>query len=82
MRRYSFDLRDENGVVADDEGIHLSTLDAVQDEAAHALADFVRDETRRSILDFSLARQLEIEVRDDGGAVMNVKFSFEIKRLQ
>jgi hypothetical protein len=82
MRRYFFDLHDENGVVADDEGIQLSTLEAVQDEAAHALADFVRDEARRSILDFSLARQLEIQVRDDDGAVMNVKFSFEIKRLQ
>jgi hypothetical protein len=44
MRRYFFDLRDENGVVTDDEGIQLSTLEAVQDEAAHALSL----ETRRA----------------------------------
>jgi hypothetical protein len=82
MRRYFFDLRDENGVVTDDEGIQLSTLEAVQDEAAHALADFVRDEARRFNSHDSLVRQLEIEVRDDNGAVMKVKFSFEIARPQ
>ena len=81
MRRYFFDLRDENGVVTDDEGIQLSTLEAVQAEVAHALADFVRDEARRFNSHDSLVRQLEIEVRDDNGAVMKVKFSFEIARL-
>jgi hypothetical protein len=82
MRRYFFDLHDEGGVVTDDEGIQLSTLEAVQDEAAHALADFARDEARRFNADAGVVRQLEIEVRDDDGAVMNVKFSFEIKRRQ
>jgi hypothetical protein len=54
----------------------------VQDEAAHALSDFARDEARRFNPDNGQTRQLEIEVRDDDGAVMNVRFSFEIKRQQ
>ncbi|WP_223967764.1 hypothetical protein [Bradyrhizobium sp. RD5-C2] len=82
MRRYFFDLRDEQGVVSDDEGMLFSTLEAVQDEAARALGDFARDEVRRVSPDGGSARQLTIEVRDEVGAVMHATFSFEIKRLQ
>jgi hypothetical protein len=82
VRRYFFDLRDDKGVIADDEGLLFSTLEAVQDEAARALGDFARDETRRADLDAGHVHQMAIEVRDERGPVMRAKFSFEIKRLQ
>jgi hypothetical protein len=81
MNRYFFDLRDEHGVVADEQGILLPSLEAVQDEAARAIGDLARDEVRRIKADASEARQLAVEVRDDTGAVMHAKFSCEIKRL-
>jgi hypothetical protein len=80
MPRYFFDFREEDGVVVDNEGVQLATLEAVQDEAAHSLADFARDEARRFNPNTDLVRQLGIEVRHDDGAVMNVKCSFEIRR--
>jgi hypothetical protein len=83
MRRYFFDLRDEQGIVPDEEGMVFSNLDAVQDEAARTLADIARDEARRIKPPDALhVRQLTIEVRDDHGPVMHATFSFEIKRLQ
>ena len=82
MNRYFFDLRDEGGVVADEEGILLPSLEAVQDETARALGDLARDEVRRIKADAPEARQLAVEVRDDTGAVMHAIFSLEIKRLQ
>ena len=57
----------------------LSTLDTVQDEAARALA--ARDEVRATDGN-GLTRDLAIEFRDDNGAVMRVKFTFQIERLQ
>ena len=55
------------------------TLDAMQDEAARALA--ARDEVRATDGN-GLTRDLAIEFRDDNGAVMRVKFTFQIERLQ
>ena len=77
-----FRSADEDGVVADEQGILLPSLEAVQDEAARAIGDLARDEVRRIKADASEVRQLAVEVRDDTGAVMHAKFSFEIKRLQ
>ena len=81
MRRYFFDVRDGDGVIPDEEGVVLSNLDAVQDEAARALADMARDEVRATNSK-GLMRDLAIDVRDDNGAVMRVKFTFQIERLQ
>jgi hypothetical protein len=80
MRRYFFDVRDGEGIIPDEEGMELPTLDAVQDEATHALADMARDKVRSTNGDG--ARHLNIQVRDDNGPVMRAKFSFEIERLQ
>ena len=76
-----FDVSDADGVIPDEEGMVLSTLDAVQDEAARALADMAKDEVRATSGN-GLTRDLAIEVRDDNGAVMRVKFTFQIERLQ
>jgi hypothetical protein len=58
MNRYFFDLRDEDGVVADEQGVLLPSLEAVQDEAARAIDDLARDEVRRIKADASEVRQL------------------------
>lgn len=80
MARYFFDIRDGDELLADDEGIDLLTMDAVQDEAARALAELARDEVPLS--GNGPARRMAIEVRDSHGPVMNATFSFEIMRLQ
>ena len=43
MRRYYFDLRDDRGLLVDDEGLECRDRQAVQAEAARALADMARD---------------------------------------
>ena len=53
-------------------------MEAAQDEAARTLGDMARDAA--VTIAGSGAQQMEIEVRDDDGAVMVVRFSFEISR--
>jgi hypothetical protein len=77
MNRYFFDLRDQHGIVPDEEGLFLASLDAVQEEAARTLGDIAREP-----MNALQVRQLSIEVRDDHGPVLCAKFSFEVKRLQ
>jgi hypothetical protein len=62
MRRYFFDMLDGGKVVPDEEGMNLSSLDAVQDEAAYALADMARDQVRASakVKELGLAYALNI----------------------
>lgn len=59
MRRYYFDLRDDNGLFVDDEGLECRDVSAVQAEAARALADMARDvePTHRLMSDRSPRRQ-------------------------
>jgi len=78
MARYYFDLRDGDGLAPDDEGLELSCFARVQEEAARSLADMARDTIRNDHngADHSMA----IEVRDDNGPLLQVKFSFEINR--
>ena len=79
MPRYYFDIRDGNGVSVDEEGIELRDMQAVQEEAARSLADMARDEVR-SVKDPTKNRRLAIEVRDDDGPILEVKFTFEIDK--
>lgn len=81
MGRYFFDLRDGETLISDEEGMELTTLEAVQDEAARALTDMAKDEVRIAA-GSGLTCDLGIEVRDEFGPVLLAKFSFEIKRLQ
>ena len=81
MPLYYFDLRDDDKVVPDEEGTELSSMDEVQNEAAFALADMLRDQLPAANGN-GLARDLIIEVRDSGGPVMRARFLFEIPRLQ
>ena len=79
MALYYFDLRDGEELALDEEGLELRTMRAVQEEAARALAGFAYDAAR---LDGAQSQQMAIEVRDEDGPVMEVKFSFEIARKQ
>jgi hypothetical protein len=81
MALFYFDLRNGDELSSDEEGTELHTMDDVQDEAAYALSDMLRD-TMRVTNGNPLARHLTIEVRDIEGPLLDAKFSFEIKRLQ
>jgi hypothetical protein len=76
MAIYYFDLRDGKELIVDDEGMELSDMRAVQEEAARSMMDAARDAVLSQPAG-SLA-QISIEVRDDDGAVMRMGFSFDI----
>jgi uncharacterized protein DUF6894 len=78
MRRYYFDLREGDDLAADDEGLELPSIERVQEEAARSLADMARDAVRKN--HDGAGHRMSIEVRDDGGPVLQVKFTFEINR--
>jgi len=75
MALYFFDLRDQSGFVADEEGTELRDMRAVQNEAARALSGLAWDAMR---LNDVSGQQIVIEVRDAQGSVMEAKLSFEI----
>jgi hypothetical protein len=79
MPRYYFDLRDEDGIAVDEEGLELPNLQTVQAEAAKALADMARDAVY--VAKNARRHHMAIEVRADFGPVMEVKFTFEIDKL-
>ena len=78
MPRYYFDMRDAVGMVPDEEGMELGTIKAVQQEAAQALAYMARD----AIGEYPNGPlgPMAIEVRDDNGPVLEVKFQFSVGR--
>ncbi|WP_244068257.1 DUF6894 family protein [Bradyrhizobium sp. Ce-3] len=65
MKRYFFDIREDDELAVDEEGILLPDIEAAEIEAAKSLADVVRD---RAIANRS--RQVTIEVRDESGAIV------------
>ncbi|MCC8983347.1 DUF6894 family protein [Bradyrhizobium acaciae] len=80
MTRYYFDLRDADGIIVDDEGLELTTFKRAQEEAARSLADMVRDAA--TIYDGKVSQEMAVEVRDDFGPVLLVRFTFEFDRLR
>jgi hypothetical protein len=78
MRRYYFDVIDKQGVAFDDEGLVLRDMQAAQKEAARSMADAARDEVIRQPP--GALTQMSIQVRDDDGPIMRVRFSFEMDR--
>jgi len=81
MRRYYFDLRDDQGLAVDEEGLELRDIQVVQVEAARALSDVARDAVlRKAVGADGPVSKMVIEVRDDDGPVVHVKFRFEIDR--
>lgn len=80
MPRYFFDFRHGKQVAPDEEGLFLPDMDAVENEAAHALVDMTRDAMMS--VDNGLAREMAVEVRDEIGPVLHATFNFDMKRLQ
>ena len=78
MPRYYFDMRHEDEIATDEEGLELPTIESVQEEAARSLADMARDAVR-SHRDVT-RRPMVIEVRDDSGPVLQARFTFEVER--
>src|SRR3954471_2044329 len=58
MARYFFDVRDDDRVIPDAEGLEFSDLGAVRAEAATALAEMARD-----VLATATRRRMSIDVR-------------------
>jgi hypothetical protein len=73
--RYYFDQRDQDGLAVDDEGLKLHGMDAVQKEATDSMTDALRETLRWPVR----PGQISIEVRDDKGQVMCIRFSIEIE---
>jgi uncharacterized protein DUF6894 len=74
-------MRDDEGLVVDEEGLELGNIQAVQEEAERSLSDMARDTVRVSAGPPAGAlTEMSIEVRDDAGPVMHVRFTFEIDR--
>ena len=80
MPRYYFDIREGDDFAPDDEGLELSSIQAVQEQAARSLADMARDAvwTRYGGAEHWMA----IEVRDDSGPLLQVKLTFEVDRYK
>jgi hypothetical protein len=79
MPRYYFDLRDNDELAVDDEGLELSTLQAVQIEAARSLVDMAKHAIWTKA-DTVFGHRMAIEVRDGDGPVLQAKFTFELER--
>ena len=81
MPRYYFDLLEGDLLALDEEGLELSSLRAVQAEAAKSLADMARDAVHT--FPPAMGRQdMAIEVRDEIGPLLQVKFTFEVESLR
>ncbi|MCP3442341.1 DUF6894 family protein [Bradyrhizobium sp. CCGUVB14] len=78
MTRYYFDLLDQDGRAVDEEGLEFSSIEAVEREAAKAMADAAADRFERLVQ----PSESSIEVRDDQGLVMRVRFTIQIERLR
>lgn len=79
MPLYYFDLRVLDELSFDEEGTELSSMGDVQDEAAYALTDLLRDQLRATDGN-PLAPYLAVEVRDSSGPLFDATFSFETRR--
>ena len=75
MPRYYFDIRDDDALAPDEEGLLLPNLRAAEVEAAKSLAEMAEDMpagTER--------HRMAIEVRTDQGPAFQAAFIFELSR--
>lgn len=67
--RYYFDIRDDDGLAIDEEGLEFDTQLEAEIEAARSLAHMAKD--------FADIRQnIAVEVRTDAGSVFQAAFTF------
>jgi hypothetical protein len=77
MKRYFFDMLDQDSLILDDEGIELPNVEAAQKEAARSLADMVKEDIHNQI--FS---NVSVQVRDGEGPVLEAKFVWEVRHTK
>ena len=77
--RYYFDMREGERLALDDEGLELPSLAAAEQEAALSLADMAKDTVRG---ERNVGQRLAIEVRNDAGPVLELKFTFGVNRMR
>ena len=65
--RYHFNIRDADGLIADEEGSEFNDLDAARVEARASACDMVIDHLRAG----ELRRNQRIEITDDSGMVLD-----------
>jgi hypothetical protein len=81
MHRFYFDLRDGDSLAVDDEGTELPDRKTAQEDAARSLAAMARNVIQAKAAN-ALCRATAIEVRDDGGPVLQAKLIFEMQLLK
>lgn len=81
MARYYFDLLEGDNVAIDDEGMELLSIEAAQLEAARSIADMARDAVKKCGRD-NPSHRLAIDVRDNDGDLMYLKFTFDWKHVR
>jgi hypothetical protein len=74
--RYYFDIRYGDTINPDEEGMDFLSLGDVQEEAARSLADTLRYPESCEGGD-GAAHSISIEVRDENGPVLEVRYRFE-----
>ena len=79
MARYYFDMRDNDELAVDEEGLELAALQAVQIEAARSLVDIAKEAIWEKA-ETVLGHRMAIEVRDENGPVLQAKFTFELEQ--
>ncbi|MBT1516597.1 hypothetical protein KIP88_39940 [Bradyrhizobium sp. SRL28] len=82
MPHYYLDLRDEDDLAVDEEGLELQNVAAVQEEATQSLAEMAGEAFRAASYDGNRNHRMAIEVRDETGPVLQVNFTFEINKLK
>ncbi|WOH67973.1 DUF6894 family protein [Bradyrhizobium sp. BWA-3-5] len=80
MRRYYFDMREEDHLAVDLEGLELPDIESVQEEAVQSLGELARDTVREPNYSCDRKRRIAIEVRDITGPVLQVKCTIETVR--
>jgi hypothetical protein len=78
MPRYYFDLRDNDELAVDEEGMELPTLQAVQIETARSLVDIAKHAIWTKA-ESVLRHRMAIEVRNGTGPVLQARFTFELE---
>ena len=82
MPHYYLDLRDEDNLAVDEEGLELRDVAAAQEEATQSLAEMAGDAVRGPSCDGNRNHRMAIEVRDETRPVLQVNFTFAINRLK
>ena len=79
MARYYIALREGDEIIVDGEGWDYPSIEVACQETVRSLADLAREATRPAHRDVS-NYQVSVNVRDDRGGVLEVKFAFQISR--